>query len=108
RYLVRGDDERPTHILVLATLGAPERRLLGRRRASAAEPEPPPTPVTTTRATVIDSEPVGEREAAEWLAGLDADGREAALGEAVAVLNRAVTVHRLAAADPHVREVGLD
>jgi hypothetical protein len=108
RYLLRGDDERPTHILVLATLGAPERRLLGRRRAREASPEPPPAPVTTTRATVIDSDAVGEREAAEWLSGLDTDGREAALGEAVMVLNRAVAIHRLAAADPHVREVGLD
>jgi hypothetical protein len=108
RYLVRGNDERPTHILVLATLGAPERRLLGRRRPKEAEPEPPPVPVTTTRATVIDSDAVGEGEAAAWLSGLDADGREDALRDAVAVLNRAVAIHRLAAADPHVREVGLD
>jgi hypothetical protein len=98
----------PTHVLVLASLGAPQRRLLGRRRAREAEPEPDPAPVTTTRATVIESAAVKEAEAARWLAGLDADQREAALREALTVLNRALAGHRLAAADPHVRELGLD
>jgi hypothetical protein len=109
RYLVRaGGDETPTHVLVLSVLGAPQRRLLGRRRAHEAQPEPDPAPVATTRATVIESDAVDQAEAARWLAALDSDAREAALGEALRVLNRALAGHRLAAADPNVREVGLD
>jgi hypothetical protein len=50
---------------------------------------------------------VDEAEAQQWLSGLDGDGQLAALGEALAVLNQALGWHRLSAADPHVREVGL-
>lgn len=100
--------EEPTHVLVLSVLGAPERRLLGRRRPREAAPEPPPAPVTTTRATVVETAALDEEEARRWLQGLDADAREAALREALGVLNAAMDAHRLAATDPHVREVGLD
>jgi hypothetical protein len=110
RYLVRGAEEgsEPTHVLVLATLGAPQRRLLRGRRARDAAPEPPPAPVSTTRATVVETAGVGEDEARAWLQGLDGDGQLDALREAVAVLNVALAAHRVAAADPHVREVGLE
>jgi hypothetical protein len=57
RYLTRLRPGGPTEaVLVLATLGSPERRRLARRRAravKAADPEPGPT----SRATVVRPEP---------------------------------------------------
>jgi len=89
-------------VLVLSTLGAPERRLLAGRRprsVSAAEPEPVPT----ARATVVRSTPFATHdEAGEWLAGADLDEEVAA---AVLTLNRALHAHRVASADPYVTEV---
>jgi hypothetical protein len=104
RYVVRRHaGEQPDHILVIATLGAAQRRLLGGRRAKAAAPQPDPTPVATGRATVIPAEPLGdETEAERWLA--DVDG-EAELAAALVVLNRALHAHRVATADPLTREV---
>jgi len=90
-------------VLVLATLGAPERRRLARRRGRPVEPEPEPTPVSTARATVVDTrEPLADESAGrDWVRR--AGEREA--GEAIAALNLAIRAHRLARADPHVREV---
>jgi len=108
RYVVRsrGADTTPEHVLVLATLGAPERRLLRGRRARGAPAEPDPTPVATARATVIAAEPFADDGAAQrWLAAIDA--RPEVL-RALAVLNRALAAHRVASADPHVREAGLE
>jgi hypothetical protein len=107
RYLVRPEGERdapPTHVLVFATLGAPERRrLAGRRRERDAEPEPPPTAVTTGRATIIDvGSPVDEAGARAWLAGAGEDE----LQSGVAVLNRALHSFRVITADPYLRPVG--
>jgi hypothetical protein len=89
-------------VLVLTTLGAPERRrLAGRRPRAVTEAEPEPVP--TSRATVARSTPFGsEGEAAEWLAGADLDEETAA---AVLTLNRALHAHRVASADPYVTEV---
>jgi hypothetical protein len=89
-------------VLVLKTLGAPERRMLrGRRPRSIDEAEPEPVP--TSRATVVRGAPFGSGEdAAAWLAGADLDEE---LTAAVAVLNRALYAHRLAAADPYVTDV---
>jgi hypothetical protein len=99
-------DAEPSFVLVLATLGAPERRRLGSRRARAAEPEPEPTPVTTTRATVIDAVPVGDEAAArERLAKADDD--ELVL-TAVRILNVALQAQRVATGDPYLREVHCD
>jgi hypothetical protein len=90
------------NVLVLRTLGAPERRLLGRnkpRPARDAEPEPVPT----TRASVVRSAPFpSDSEAAAWLSGTDLDEEVAA---AVVVLNRALHAHRVSVADPYVAEV---
>ncbi len=107
RYLMRprgaARDAAPTHVLVLATLGAPERRLLGGRRRARAEPEPEPTPVSTARATVIEvverfeSEP----EAVRWLGAVG----EAELQAGIAVLNRALHAFRLVTANPYVNSV---
>jgi hypothetical protein len=98
----------PSHVLVLATLGAPQRRLIGGRRAHRADPEPDPTPVATARATVIEATPVPEAEAEAWLAELDDKAQDAELARAAAILNGAVHAQRLAAADPGVQDVALE
>jgi hypothetical protein len=89
-------------VLVLKTLGAPQRRLLERskpRTVDAADPEPVPT----TRATVVRATAfAGDSEAAGWLSGTDLEEEVAA---AVLVLNRALHAHRVAAADPYATEV---
>jgi hypothetical protein len=108
RYLVRGDgnpDSPPTHVLVFATLGAPERhRLTGARKRRHAEPEPAPTPVSTGRATVIDvgSPLADDAEARGWLDGAGED--ELATG--LEVLNRALHAFRLVTTDPYLHPVG--
>ena len=94
-------------MLVLGTLGAPERRRLRGRRGRSmewAEPEPVPT----SRATVVRPSPFGSRaEAAEWLSGLRGDRDEAGreVERALATVNRALRAQRAAAADPYVAEV---
>jgi hypothetical protein len=106
RYLLRdGADEQPGWIVVLQTLGAPQRRMLERsRRARSASPEPAPTPVTTARATIIDANDrfAGEQQASAWLRGLDvaAHGRLGLL-----VLNRMLHAQRIATANPYVHEL---
>lgn len=108
RYTIREQlGEAPAHVLVVRTLGAPERRLLARRtarrRALESPPDPPPEPVVTTRATLIDTAPLnGYEAAASWLAAADL---EAVADAALARLNRVLHAHRLAAADPYAREV---
>jgi hypothetical protein len=108
RYLMRdpGDlDGTPTHVIVFATLGAPERsRLAALRRPREAEPSPEPTPVATGRATVIDSRsPLdSEAEARAWLSRAGEDELAAGL----AVLNRALHAFRLVTADPYLHTVG--
>ncbi len=116
RYLVRArepipthpsthtDEAPPTHVLVFATLGAPERRhRAGRRRQRDAEPEPAPTAVATGRATVIDvGTPLHEAQARAWLAGAGEDALEAGL----AVLNRALHCFRVITADPYLQPIG--
>ena len=107
RYLVRaeGEGEAPaSHVLVLATLGAPERRRLsGRRQRRNVEPQPEPTAVATGRATVIDvGGPLEEAGARAWLAGAGEDELAAGL----AVLNRALHSFRVITADPYLQPVG--
>ena len=91
-------------MLVLATLGAPERRRLLAKRKRDAPPEPEPTPVATARATIVDvGEPLGsEAEARRWLASAGERDLEAGLE----VLNRALHAHRLVTADPYLYPVG--
>lgn len=95
-------------VLVLATLGAPERRLLRGRRGREVE-EAEPTPVPITRATVVRPQPFADAAAADaWLDGLrsDRDAAHAEVDAAVAILNRAVQAYRIAAADPYATPVG--
>lgn len=105
RYTIREQlGEPPSHVLVVAVLGAHERRLLPRRRrARSAAPEPPPEPVLTSRATLIDAAALdGYEAAAAWLSGADL---EAVADAALVRLNRVLQAHRIAAADPYAREV---
>jgi hypothetical protein len=97
-------------VLVLNTLGAPERRSmfpgrLGRsrpRRVESAEPEAVPT----SRATIVRAAPFSSaEEAADWLALAEIDSE---FDAAVAVLNRALHAHRVAVADPYMTEVSVD
>ncbi|HEX6713395.1 MAG TPA: hypothetical protein VF066_08415 [Thermoleophilaceae bacterium] len=97
-----GPDGSPQSVIALKTLGAPERRLMGGRRArKVAEAEPEPVP--TARATMIAAEPFASPlEAEAWLAALKRD-RDALVEEArlgTAELNRMLRAHRAAAADP--------
>jgi hypothetical protein len=94
-------------VLVLGTLGAPERRLLRGRRAREVE-EAGPEPVPTSRVTVVRAEPFGSGdEAAAWLASLrgNEDAVQAALDGALRTLNRALRARRAATADPWLGEV---
>ncbi|HEU4658795.1 MAG TPA: hypothetical protein VFR97_14800 [Capillimicrobium sp.] len=94
--------EDPSHVLVIATLGAPQRRLLRRRRVRRVAPGPPPSPVPVTRATVIDATPFDDEAAARrWLDGVERDAHAAA---ALATLNRVIAAHRIAVADGGVRD----
>jgi hypothetical protein len=100
---VRGGPEgTPQSVIALKTLGAPERRLIGSKRArklSEADPEPVPT----SRATMIAADPFASAlEAEAWLAALKRD-RDALVEEArlgTAELNRMLRAFRAAAADP--------
>jgi hypothetical protein len=106
--MVRPSPEGPVEaVLVLGTLGAPERRRLRGRRARPVE-EAGPEPVPTTRATVVRPEPFESREAAAgWLAALrsnDSAMRDE-LDMGLRTLNRALRAHRAATADPWVGDV---
>jgi len=92
-------------VLVLATLGARERRRLTRRRKSRARPEPEPSLVETGRATIVAvADPLpGVTAAAAWLARAG----EEELTSALSVLSRTLHAFGLASADPYVNIVGL-
>jgi len=107
RYTIREQlGEPPAHVLVIALLGAPQRRLLPRVRRSRAvdaPSEPSPEAVVTSRATLVDTVALdGYEAAAAWLADAALD---VLADDAVARLNRVLHAHRIAAADPYAREV---
>lgn len=109
RYSIREHlGEGVRHILVLHTLGAPERRTLVRRRRRRprdAPAEPPPSAVVTSRATLVDTVAMDGRDEAErWLRAVDLD---VLARDGVARLNRVLHAHRVATADPTAREVAL-
>lgn len=107
RYLLRAagadPDSVPTHVLVFATLGAPERRKRLQKAQRQAQPEPEPSPVSTARVTVIDvaTQFADDGAARAWLSGAG----EAELAEDLAVLNRALHGFRLVTADPYLNLV---
>jgi hypothetical protein len=109
RYLLRKsvvapDAREPQHVVVLSTVGAERRGLLGRRtRTRPSEREPPPAPVPVTRATIIDPVALSvESQAQAWLRELDPERETQA---ATDVLNRMLFAHRIAGAAPHIHEV---
>jgi hypothetical protein len=107
RYLVRADGAHPqappTHVLLFATLGAPTRHRLSRRRRPAP-PQPDPTPVTTGRATVISADaPFPDAvAAARWLAASGED----VLAAHLRVLDRTLHAFRVVTVDPYVEPLG--
>lgn len=108
RYPIRERmGEAPEYVLVLSTLGAPQRRLLQpRRRTRDVPPQPAPEPVLTSRATLVDTVGLDDEAAAQtWLRDADL---EALAEDAIARLNRIVYAHRVATADPYAREVSSD
>jgi hypothetical protein len=109
RYVVRPDaGAQPTHVVVIATLGAPERRLLRRRRAERAEPSPAAEPVTTGRVTIVDAEPTGGAdEAAAWLREVER-GSVDFVDAALRVANGVIHANRIATADPYANGVGVE
>jgi hypothetical protein len=93
-------------VLVITTLGAPERRRLREmRKKHEAQPEPGPMPVATGRATIIGvaGEFEDTRAAQAWLARAG----EEQLSADLAVLNRALHAFRLVTADPYQNVVSL-
>ena len=111
RYLLRNaPDAPPQRVLVLTTLGAPERRRLRGKKATLVA-EGAPEPVPTARITLIEPDPFPDTEQARaWLAEVrGSDERtQAAVEEASVLANRAVQAHRAAAADPFARDVSAE
>lgn len=112
--LSKTEEPQPERVVVLNTLGARRRASDGRSaiglpaRGSRRARRPrdttaEPAPVPTSRATIIDPVSVAaELQAQSWLTGIDAE-REALA--AVAILNRVLFAHRIAAADAYTHEV---
>jgi hypothetical protein len=109
--MVRSAPDGPVEaVLVLGTLGAPERRLMRGRRPRPVE-EGEPEPVPTARATVVRAEPFGSHEeAGRWLAVLRGNEEEAQLAVegALRTLNRALRARRAATADPWLADVSAE
>lgn len=111
RFLIRDDPDADVEaVLVLSTLGVPERRRLRGRRGTLVE-RGAPEPVPTTRATVVKAQAFDSSdEATSWLGELrrDSERADAELAWGFGVLNRALHAYRVASADPHVRDVAVD
>jgi hypothetical protein len=87
-------------VVVLRTLGAPQPRLLRRRRPRASPTEAPPAPVPTARATLIGARAFADDDGAErWLRDVDPEAETAA---AIAALNHLLHLHRVATAEATV------
>jgi hypothetical protein len=104
RYLARdGSGEEGQRVLVVETLGAPPpaRR---KRRPKQVEPGDEPKPLPLTRVTAVraqkpfESAADAQRWQEETLA--DEDSIEAAIAEALSLLNRALHARTIASADP--------
>lgn len=95
-------------MIVLGTLGAPQRVRMFRRPRPAPVTEAGAEPVPTARATLIAAKPFESPDVAEaWLEGLraDEDRMTAEVDSGVADLNTLLRAHRVAALDPYAREV---
>lgn len=106
--MIRGPGGLASHVLVITTLGAVERRSLiaRRRKPKSAAPSPEPEPVATTKVTLVQAEPFADEDAARrWRGDVDHDAEVTA---ALRVINDVVHAHRSAAADAYVREITVD
>jgi hypothetical protein len=101
--MVRSVGDEVEAVLVLSTEGAPPRQRRPRTTESAV-----PEVVPISRATVVHPTPLGKPSV--WLDELRAskEAVELELDSAVAVLNRALFLRRLATADPFLAEVSVD
>ena len=108
RYLRRAADGTDVAVVAIKALHSTRRsRRRGRRPARAEPGASEPDPVAITRATVIAAEPFADaRAAADWLRSRTGrDEAAAEIEEALALLNAVLAAHRVAALDPHVRDV---
>lgn len=95
-------------MVVFRALDAARRsRIRGRRPARVEPGATAPEPVPITRATVIAVQPFDDAQAAAaWLARCkERDAAADDVAQALELVNRAVSAHRVAAQDPHVRDV---
>jgi hypothetical protein len=94
--------EDASHVVVLSTVGAPQRRFLHRRRPREVEQQPSASAVPITRATIIDAVALPDGATADrWLDEVDED---AVVDQALAALNRVVGAYRIAAAQDGARD----
>jgi hypothetical protein len=106
RYLLRKltapEGNEPQYVVVLSTVGAERKGLLGgRSRKRRTDSEPGRVPVA--RATIVDAVPLSaDSQAKVWLEQLDPEHEALA---ATDVLNRMLFAHRIAGALPHLHEV---
>lgn len=99
RYVLRDHaGEADLRVLVVSLHGAPQRRLMGKRRSRDADPAP--APVTTARATLIRGAKVDAADAKAWI-----EDPWARVPDELAVLNQVIAAYRIASTDPFVREV---
>jgi hypothetical protein len=107
RYLVRGGAEES--VLVIKTLGAPAPPVRRRRRPRRAEQDSEPATLPLARATAVRAfAPFEtEEEAARWLdeATEAEDTADVLVADGIALLNRALYVHAVAAADPRGQQL---
>ncbi|HEU4598436.1 MAG TPA: hypothetical protein VFS26_01695, partial [Solirubrobacterales bacterium] len=110
RYLAR--DESGERVLVIETVGAPPPPRRRRRKPQTSEPGAEPAPLPLARVTAVRAhEPFESGEQAErWLAGTleDEESTDAAIAEALALINRTLHANAVAAADPLGREVSAE
>jgi hypothetical protein len=92
-------------VLVIRTLGAPAPPARRRRRPRRTEPEAEPAALPLTRVTAIRAFApfAGEEEAVRWLdeATEADDTADSLVADGAELLNRALHVQAVAAADPH-------
>jgi hypothetical protein len=102
RYLAR--DDKGQQVLVVETAGAPPPPRRRRRRPKESEEGADPAPLPLSRVTAVRAEEPFEEvdEADAWLeeALASEDSIDAAVAEAISLLNRAIHAHAVASADP--------
>jgi hypothetical protein len=110
RHLAR--DETGERVLVVETLGAPPPPRRRRRQPKEADPDADPASLPLTRVTIVRAhEPFeSDEEARSWLAETvaDDDSIDAAVTEALSLLNQALHAHAVASADPLGAEVSAE